>query len=117
MTFPPKPPRKRTKPYPPGTLVTGSTQTGIFGFPGHKEHGGLFMLEDTATTAEENTSNSGFHQAARCLLCGDEWSAIDCEFLMVKVTRAQMLATLKLINKARSHLLQARKEIRELLAP
>lgn len=115
MTFPPKPPKKRTRPYPAGTLVTGSSQTGIFGFPEHRQHGGMFMLEDTATTAEDNTSNSGFHQAARCVLCGTEWDGVDCEFLMVRVTKAQMRAAIKLINEARAHLLKAKIELRELL--
>jgi hypothetical protein len=112
MAFPPEPPKQRTRPYPQGTPVTGFSQTGIFGFPGHNGHG-LFETISPPTKAE--TSNSGYHQDVLCITCGTEFVGIDCEFLMVKATKEQIKGAINGVTKARNRLMRARQHYVSLL--
>jgi hypothetical protein len=111
-SFPPPQPKKRTRPYPQGTVVTGYTQSGILGMPDCKAHG-LFILE--SPPAKADPSNSGFHQDVRCITCGYRYKGLDCEFLMVKGTKAKAEEAIKQIIKARNQLLKARVEYRVLM--
>lgn len=106
-TFPPSPPKQRTKPRPKGTVVTGHTQSGIFGFPTHKDHG-LFSIASDPVKAD--WSNSGYQQDVICVTCGTEIVMVDSEFLMVKATKAQVQQAMRDITKCRNILLAARRQ-------
>lgn len=105
-SFPPKARKLRTTPLPKGSIVTGYSQTGIFGFPSHRDHG-LFELV-TKPHKMEN-SNSGFQQMVRCISCNTEISKVDCEFLMVRATKEDVQKIISMITKARNVLLRARR--------
>lgn len=105
-TFPPPSPKLRTTPLPKGSVVTGYSQTGLYGFPTHRNHG-LFELITKPRKAEH--SNSGFHQTVLCISCNTEIVHVDCEFLMVRASKAQVQETISMITKARNQLLRARR--------
>lgn len=95
-------------PLPKGKLVNGFNVMGIFGFPGHKDHG-IFRLISEPKKAKP--SNSGYHQSVQCLICGNEWDGVDCEFLVVPVTKVFIQHKIRDITRARNHLLRVRKEL------
>lgn len=104
--FPPPPPKQRTKPYPKGTVVTGRTQSGIFGFPMHHRHC-LFQID--TPPAKREWSNSGYAQKVTCLTCQMGMVEVDSEFLMVKANKADVLNAMRFITMARNSLLAARR--------
>ena len=105
--FPPKTKAKklRTRPRVKGSVVTGYTQTGTFGFTLHKH--GLFMIMTDPVPNEH--SNSGFRQEARCITCGVRFVEIDCEFLMVKANRDDVERVMDVVVESRRQLRQAYK--------
>lgn len=111
--FPPPPPKLRTRPRVKGSVVTGYTQTGTFGFPDHKRHG-LFRIETNPKSVEH--SNSGFHQDVLCITCGDVLKGVDCEFLMVKATRDDLEQVMDKVVEARRRLRGAYKIYGDILA-
>lgn len=112
--FPPSVKKKklRATPLAKGSIVTGYSQIGIFGFPTHKQHG-LFEILNNPHKAEY--SNSGFHQSVRCISCDTIIDKVDCEFLMMRATKAQVQETISMINQARQALLRARRYYSQLI--
>lgn len=111
--FPPPPPKLRTRPRVKGSVVTGYTQTGTFGFPNHRHHG-LFRIETNPKVAEH--SNSGYHQDVLCISCDTLIQGVDCEFLMVKATRDDLEQAMDKVVGARRQLREAYKVYGDILA-
>lgn len=109
--FPPDLPPAPHKPLPKGSIVTGYTHSGIFGFPGHKLHGQFELLTKPHRTnrAHANMSNSGYLQDVLCITCGKEILMVDCEFLMTRATREEVQFTMRVITESRAQLLAARR--------
>lgn len=104
--FPPSAPKVRTKPLPAGSIVTGFTQTGIYGFPQHKGHG---VFEILTPPVSNDLPNGGYFQDVECVVCGSQMVTVDSEFLMIKATKEQVIQGMHEITKARNRLLAARR--------
>lgn len=116
--FPPKqkPVKLRTRPRVKGSIVTGYTQAGIFGFPQCRGVGsphGLFRIETNPIANE--VSNSGFRQECVCLTCGIRFVEIDCEFLMIKASREEVEHAMDLVVGARRKMIKAYKAYQKIL--
>lgn len=100
----------RTRPRSKGSVVTGYTYAGTFGFPQCRGVGtphGLFRIETSPVVNE--LAKSGFRQECICLTCGTRFVEVDCDFLLIKATHEDVEKVMDLVVGARRKLIKSYK--------
>lgn len=109
--FPPVPPpkRRRTRPLPPGRVVTGYDGHYLFG-PQEKHAGHLFETGDYITHESPDPGVRWmFTQRVRCIVCDEWFPYTSAEFWMTEANHEQIVLCCDLIIQTRARLLEARK--------
>lgn len=77
--------------------------SGVFNHTGH--------LFECGKSQEVEWSTTGYAQNVRCVVCDEVLWNIDCEYLQVRATKADIKAALAIINAKNKTLLAARKAL------
>lgn len=100
------PPLPSNQPQPPGTLVTGKTPSGVFGFPSHRYH----LFEVLHSRRQKEWTNSGYRTTVRCVVDREEME-VDGEFASMEASYDEQVDFIRWAEDWSGQLLTAAEEV------